>query len=502
MFRSRPSGPWASLRRCLLIRSRRSASTQLLSTVTAATVATAALTLVVAAPARAESCPSEQQVLKSSAADKGYTCANEEYTGHRKLSPWATYVFLADASYQYAEVYSCSGRDNKNIDIIKAKIVDFQISFTATNWDISKSHHWWAGSLFAIYQSPGGAPDSDSYVRSCGNDDGKIPASFLGKTSIALTAPTSSATVGVPFTLTGTISPGSYGSIDGTKIGIFPVGSSTPIGQGVLSGNTFTATILPQVPISGWGLEAKYGGSSNTTPATSDVVYLNVAASAAASAVATAPPSVPRASTGPVVALTQRSIDASRFSLQCAPWSSPVLGTLMAERDLPSDALRYVDNGVDVRSDVRSGPMTLQLLCRDSQAGVSKGLFRAGTIRPDTFSTTAEESTLLGGGGGDSLTIRHRGGTAFGGVGGDTIIVKQRGAAVGGPGRDRLIARVSGAMLEGGPGRDHFRGSTGRTFINALDGQPGDRITCLSSRNEVLADKGDILSGPCTLRSS
>lgn len=487
-----------------MTRSRTFAATRLLSTAAAATVATTVLALlvglVVAAPAQAESCPSEQQVLKSSAAEKGYTCANEEYTGHRKLSPWATYVFLADASYQYGEVYSCSGRDNKNIEIIKAKVADFQVSFTATNWDISKSHHWWAGSLFAVYKSPGGAPDSDSYVRSCGDDDGKIPASFLGKTTITLTAPASSATVGTPFTLTGTISPGSYGSIDGTKIGIFPVGSSTPIGQGVLSGNTFTATILPQVPISGWGLEAKYGGSSNTTPATSDVVYLNVAASPAASAVATPPLTAPRASTGPVVALTQRSSDAAMLSLQCAPGSSPVLGTVMAERELPSDALRYVDNGVKVRSDVRPGPMTLQLLCRDSMAGVSKGVFRAGTIRPDTFSTSAAKSTLLGGGGGDSLTIRHRGGTAFGGVGGDAIIVDQRGAAVGGPGRDQLIARAAGAVLEGGPGRDQFRGSTGKTFINARDGQPGDRITCRSSRNEVLADRGDVLSGPCTLR--
>lgn len=467
---------------------------------TAAMVMALSVSVAMATPARAESCPSEQQVLKSSAAEKGYTCANEEYTGHRKLSPWATYVFLADASYQYGEVYSCSGRDNKNIEIIKAKVADFQVSFTATNWDISKSHHWWAGSLFAVYQSPGGAPDSDSYVRSCGNDDGKIPASFLGKTTIALTAPTSSATVGAPFTLTGTISPGSYGSIDGTKIGIFPVGSSTPIGQGVLSGSTFTATILPQVPISGWGLEAKYGGSSNTTPATSEVVYLNVAASPVVSAAATPHLADPRASTGPVVALTRRSSDASRLSLQCAPGSAPVLGTLMAERDLPSDALRYVDNGVKVRGDVRPGPMTLQLLCRDSQAGVSKGVFRAGTIRPDTFSTTADKSTLLGGGGGDSLTIRHRGGTAFGGVGSDTISVYQRGAAVGGPGRDRLVARAAGAVLEGGPGRDNFRGFAGQTFINARDGQPGDRITCLSSRNEVVADKGDILSGPCTLR--
>jgi hypothetical protein len=62
-----------------------------------------------------------------------------------------------------------------------------------------------------------------------------------------------------------------------------------------------------------------------------------------------------------------------------------------------------------------------------------------------------------------------------------------------------LVALVSGAVLEGGTGKDEFRGSTGRTFINARDGRPGDRITCLSSMNKVLADAGDVISGPCTV---
>lgn len=471
-----------------------------LACVTGAVALVCAGAIALPAPAQAESCPSEQQVLKSSAAEKGYTCANQEYTGHRKLSPWATYVFLADASYQYGEVYSCSGRDNKNIEIIKAKVADFQISFTATNWDISKSHYWWAGSLFAVQKSPGGVPDSDSYVRSCGNDDGKIPATFLGKTTLRLDAPTSGATVGVPFTLTGTISPGSYGSIDGTKIGIFPVGSSTPVGQGVLNGGTYTATILPKVAIDGWALEAKYGGSSNTTPATSDPVYLNVSAPAVpTSQTRSISTHVSRADSGPVVALTKRSDDPRRLRLTCAPGSAPVLGTLMAERSVPSDAVVYGDNGVRVRGDVVAGPMTLQLLCRSTSAGVSKGNLRAGSIRPDTFATTAKGSTLLGGLGGDTLTVEHRGGTAFGGVGSDTITVTQRGVGVGGPGRDSLVSQTSGAVLEGGPGRDRFQGSMGSTFINARDGKPGDRITCLSSANKVFADAGDVISGPCTV---
>jgi hypothetical protein len=451
--------------------------------------------------ANAESCPSEQQVLKSSAAEKGYTCANQEYSGHRKLSPLATYVFLADASYQYGEVYSCSGRDNKYVDVIKAKVADFQVSFTATNWDITKSHHWWGGSLFAVYKSPGGAPDSDSYVRSCGNDDGKIPASFLGKTTMSLNAPTSAATVGVPFTLTGSISPGSYGSIDGTKIGIFPVGSTTPVGQGVLSGGTFTATILPQVPISGWALQAKYGGSANTIPAASDPVYLNV--SAAGSSVEGTSEVLAgsrlRASTGPVTAITRRSSNPDRLRLTCAEGSSPVLGTLLTNRRLPSDALTYTSRGVRVRGDLPSGPMTLQVLCRATSAGVSKGAFRAGSVRPDTFSTSRVNSTLLGGVGADRLTIQHRGGTAFGGVGGDTITVMQRGVAVGGPGRDILVSLVSGAVLEGGPGADRFTGADGDTLINARDGKPGDRITCMSTLNKVLIDEGDLLIGPCTV---
>ena len=55
-------------------------------------------------------------------------------------------------------------------------------------------------------------------------------------------------------------------------------------------------------------------------------------------------------------------------------------------------------------------------------------------------------------------------------------------------------------MLIGGPGPDTFYGGPGMTIINARDGMPGDVINCASKKNLVLADKGDVINGPCTIK--
>ncbi|MGI9187975.1 MAG: hypothetical protein ACR2J9_10765, partial [Gaiellales bacterium] len=68
----------------------------------------------------------------------------------------------------------------------------------------------------------------------------------------------------------------------------------------------------------------------------------------------------------------------------------------------------------------------------------------------------------------------------------------------GGPGNDRITATGSGRhLLVGGEGRDTLTGSSGPDFINAHDGRGGDIITCRSATTRVIADTGDIISGPC-----
>jgi Ca2+-binding RTX toxin-like protein len=72
------------------------------------------------------------------------------------------------------------------------------------------------------------------------------------------------------------------------------------------------------------------------------------------------------------------------------------------------------------------------------------------------------------------------------------------GVADGGPGADVIIAGGNGKhLLVGGLGRDSITGSFGADLINARDGKPGDTVTCRSATTRVMADTGDVVSGPC-----
>jgi hypothetical protein len=72
----------------------------------------------------------------------------------------------------------------------------------------------------------------------------------------------------------------------------------------------------------------------------------------------------------------------------------------------------------------------------------------------------------------------------------------------GGPGADRLQSfSKEKTVINGGTGHDVLNGGPGRTLINAKDGKGGDKITCRSARNLVLADRCDKVSGPCRMKS-
>lgn len=106
--------------------------------------------------------------------------------------------------------------------------------------------------------------------------------------------------------------------------------------------------------------------------------------------------------------------------------------------------------------------------------------------------------------GNDLLSARYKGDVVFGGPGDDVIRVSGvNSVGSGGLGNDVIEDTGTGpSLLIGGPGRDHLIGGYGATRINALDGKGQDRISCKSSQNEVLADKGDLISGPCQLRQA
>jgi hypothetical protein len=82
---------------------------------------------------------------------------------------------------------------------------------------------------------------------------------------------------------------------------------------------------------------------------------------------------------------------------------------------------------------------------------------------------------------------------------GDTInITGKDSVGIGGPGNDLLRAAGDFRIrLEGGEGVDRLIGSVGNTHLDARDGQPGDQVTCIGSKNIALVDEGDVVTGPC-----
>ena len=151
--------------------------------------------------------------------------------------------------------------------------------------------------------------------------------------------------------------------------------------------------------------------------------------------------------------------------------------------------------------DLAGTEVSTQLLCRAANAAVACTAHRClGTRRADVMESPAIQSVVFGGFGADRITISTSDSVGFGGPGNDTLLVTAAdSAASGGLGDDRVEATTAGnALIVGGPGRDVLIGGSGVTLINAMDGAGGDRVTCNSAQNRVIADDGDILTGPCT----
>ena len=144
--------------------------------------------------------------------------------------------------------------------------------------------------------------------------------------------------------------------------------------------------------------------------------------------------------------------------------------------------------------------MTAQAICRvEAATAVVTGPSALGTRGPDTLVTKVPSTVAFGGPGRDRIAVTGSRSVAWGGVGHDRVAVKGTDSVGdGGPGRDRLIALGSArSLLIGGRGPDMLVGGPGATYINAMDGSAGDRVRCRSAKNRVLADPGDILTGPC-----
>jgi Ca2+-binding RTX toxin-like protein len=144
----------------------------------------------------------------------------------------------------------------------------------------------------------------------------------------------------------------------------------------------------------------------------------------------------------------------------------------------------------------------IQAICRKAGAPLARDAnLTYGSASADVIDRGRARSSVYAGMGNDVIVLSGAGSVGDGGLGADDITVSAKDAVgVGGFGRDVLRSTTSKrSLIIGGPGRDSLTGGPGRTIINAQDGRPGDVVTCTSSLNEVYKDKGDILSGPCTI---
>ena len=148
----------------------------------------------------------------------------------------------------------------------------------------------------------------------------------------------------------------------------------------------------------------------------------------------------------------------------------------------------------------RGKQVTSQLTCRPRSAkATTSGDIVYGSIFPNRIELAGSLMIGFGGPGKDLMTSTVAGSTLWGGLGHDVLFTEGAGGVVdGGPGADVIIAGGSGThLLIGGHGRDSITSSFNADLINARDGHGGDVVTCRNPAVRVMADAGDVVTGPC-----
>ncbi len=161
-----------------------------------------------------------------------------------------------------------------------------------------------------------------------------------------------------------------------------------------------------------------------------------------------------------------------------------------------------VGSGITVSAtpDMAGASLKSQVVCRKNGLGKSlKGKSYWGTKSADSMKSGIKGLAYYAGPGADKVSARGDASQVFGGSGRDTInITGKDSVGIGGPGNDLLRAAGDFRIrLEGGEGVDRLIGSVGNTHLDARDGQPGDQVTCIGSKNIALVDEGDVVTGPC-----
>lgn len=472
----------------------------------------------------------------------GFNCAYTYSTGTRQVIAYSGDIFSALSDVGFQQIAHCI---TKTSGFTNTTTVTQGAGNTASSvmWNISagpQSGSWGAGVLW-MAATNSTSPLAGQYQASGGTcSNYQIPVNLLADPTVKLTVPsslsagsTASASVSVTTNPSVTVSGAAVNVYQ--MLGTAPSGSDPKVGSGTVNSNAATVSITPQS-----GALAFYAVMDPSNYASASLVGTGWTGWASGISAITGPAYASSSAATQAVDVTPRTVSSA------STWSEakPVNGHLKAHvtRDAPTSALvtpivvrdqgrgdlsatcptrTVVQNYFAGSPKVTFGPdkvridsngrvsltnrgghrAVLQVSCRPATApAVIEGRAGQGSARADVMATVTAKSVFLGGPGNDRMTALHNGSTMAGGLGADRLIAVAADAVLsGGPQDDDLSAKGGRALLVGGAGRDTFTAGKGVVFINARDGSAGDVIRCASSKNRYVADKGDIIEGPCTL---
>ncbi len=487
-------------------------------------------------------------MLSTTTKDNGVTCAYTAGSGRRSIKPGQTSNWSSSSPQGVSSEYKCYGDDGKNITYANSYVGSDGTGYTynvqPTNWN-TKTKHWGGAILWSSADHQGTSVASSQFVKSCNGDDGVINVARIYPVNMSLTG-FNAGTVGVPssYTLAVNAAYGGGSPVQGQVALMLSQDDSnlTPADDVALAGGSLVSGMLTvqtafvtgsqanPVPVSpgSYFLFGAYKGTQSTTPVipssgwfkmATNTMPLTVSANVAPSAIRSLPAQRAVESPAPVTTRarhfggpmgssivedgTQRG---GRLSIVCPSGGVPTqINVNSSDEDVSIDSVKLdrVGDRIRVKIDAPQGASTqIQAICRKASAPLDRDAnLTYGSAGDDYVSIGQVKNAVYAGLGSDVVVLAGQGSVGDGGLGADDITVSAKDAVgVGGFGRDVLRSTTSKrSLLIGGPGRDTLIGGPGRTIINAQDGRPGDIVRCMSSSNEVYKDRGDRLSGPCTI---
>lgn len=484
------------------------------------------LALVGAVPAQASTCSDKtggdnDRLIKADNAETdtdGWNCAYV-YDFSVKIGAFMPGFQYHTTAMGYQKTYECHNQTG-GVSIDTVYMDGGGVAPSSQEWwayNTQDGSRHWRGAVLMMTRKNSKDPAPNQYTKGC--VDNTIPFNAIYAVNASMTSSATTVAAGSAVTLTLTLG-GPDGPIPtGVQMGVARMSGTSPdptkdpiVAGGVVTNGVLVTTM--QVAPGSYSYYPVFKGSDWTTmkppsmgwtPAQGKAVVITgttATTTASAGETTTGSPTAGGAmrdtpELDEIAAVTARG--KGRLDAECPEGYALQVATVGSRTRAygPADLSRDHSR---VSVDAGGAPSSLQLICR--QSWLEMQVFGArgyGSTGPDVMETARAGSVFTAGFGDDRLISRHARALLDGGGGSDVVRLLSSGVGSGSFGADLLRADGDGALLVGGPGRDAFTTGTGRVYVNARDGRGGDAVTCGSSRTQVLADPGDMLSGPCTV---